>query len=548
MKNSCDIYTVFTYNSYLQYPISLSSGNARLSRNSLAGGDGPAPGPAVANVSSASVPARKRADIGKSETSADKTKWTRIPEGNPTGRRNSVNVLTETAGPTGLAIRQVDPASPSSALRLFVNEPMLRLVKKYTELEARRVLSDDSWTVSLEELDAFIAILYIRGAFRYSALPFGLMWDSKWGIQIVRDIMPRNRATEILKFLRFDDKRTRQQRREADKFCLVSELWNRFIESCISYYKPNENITVDEQLYPTKVRCPFLQYMANKPDKFGIKFWMLCDSKERFVLNAMPYLGKDDARPRNCPLGEHVVMSLCQPYLNKGRNVTCDNFFTSLKLGDELRKKKTTLVGTLNRGKREVPPSVKNPKDPVQTTVLYKTGDTILTSYQGKPNKNVLVLSTLHTGVTISEGPKKLPDSVEYYNMTKCGVDTVDQMARKYTVRAGTRRWPVHVFYNILDLSMINAHTMFKLVTKSNISRHTFICKVAEELAAPHIEARRVGGVGHAGPPLQGAPSRSRCQVKLCKDNKTKQQCDACKKPMCGSCQSEKKMCKLCSN
>jgi len=346
---------------------------------------------------------------------------------------------------------------------------MMRLVKKYTELEARNVLSDDSWTVSLEELDAFMAILYIRGAFRYSTLPFGLMWDSKWGIQIVKDIMPRNRAVEILRFLRFDDKRTRQLRREKDKFCLVSEFWNKFIENCISYYKPSENITVDEQLYPTKVRCPFLQYMANKPDKFGIKFWVLCDSTERFVLNAIPYLGKDDARPRNSSLGEHVVLSLCTPYLNKGRNVTCDSFFTSLRLGDELKKKKTSLVGTLNRGRREVPPSVKNPKDPIQTTILYKTGETVLTSYQGKVSRNVLVLSTLHTGVTISEGPKRLPESVEYYNMTKCGVDSVDQMARKYTVRAGTRRWPVHIFYNVLDLSMINAHTMFKLVTRSNI-------------------------------------------------------------------------------
>ena len=26
-----------------------------------------------------------------------------------------------------------------------------------------------------------------------------------------------------------------------------------------------------------KARCTYIQYMANKPDKFGLKFWMMVD-------------------------------------------------------------------------------------------------------------------------------------------------------------------------------------------------------------------------------------------------------------------------------
>ena len=40
-----------------------------------------------------------------------------------------------------------------------------------------------------------------------------------------------------------------------------------------------------------------------------------------------------------------------------------------------------------------------------------------------------------------------------FYNKTKSGVDITDQMARQYTVKAGARRWPMAVFYNILDLA-----------------------------------------------------------------------------------------------
>ena len=47
-------------------------------------------------------------------------------------------------------------------------------------------------------------------------------------------------------------------------------------------------------------------------------------------------------------------------------------------------------------------------------------------------------------------GAKTKPESVMYYNNTKNGVDVPDQMARAYSVRG---RWPVAVFYNILDLA-----------------------------------------------------------------------------------------------
>ena len=43
---------------------------------------------------------------------------------------------------------------------------------------------------------------------------------------------------------------------------------------------------MDEQLFPTKAHCRFTQYMANKPYKFGIKFWIAVDLESKYVLNA----------------------------------------------------------------------------------------------------------------------------------------------------------------------------------------------------------------------------------------------------------------------
>ena len=164
--------------------------------------------------------------------------------------------------------------------------------------------------------------------------------------------MGRNRFCEIMRFLRFDLRSTRLSRLQTNKFALISAVWDKFVENSIVCFKPGENITVVEQLFPTKARCRFTQFMANKPDKFGIKFWIAVDLESKYILNAIPYLGKDETRPGTQRLSESVVIKLVKPYLDKGRNVTTD-FFTSTHLATQLRKKKKSLVGTLNKYERK---------------------------------------------------------------------------------------------------------------------------------------------------------------------------------------------------
>ena len=53
-----------------------------------------------------------------------------------------------------------------------------------------------------------------------------------------------------------------------------------------------------------------------------------------------------------------------------------------------------------------------------------------LTLYQGKPKKNDCALGFLHMSVELGESEKKKPETVKFYNKTKCGVDVVNQMVR----------------------------------------------------------------------------------------------------------------------
>ena len=69
--------------------------------------------------------------------------------------------------------------------------------------------------------------------------------------------------------------------------------------------------------------------MPNKPDKFGIKFWLASDVNTKYIINGFPYLGGGKNRTSLVPIGEFVVFKLMEPFTGFGRSITKDNFFTS---------------------------------------------------------------------------------------------------------------------------------------------------------------------------------------------------------------------------
>ena len=178
------------------------------------------------------------------------------------GRRAVQNVLTEQSGLSGFALRMAD--SPVGAFQVLFDNHMLKHIQQCTNVEARKVLGNEEWEVSLCELKAFIVPQYVRGAYGGKSFPLYNFWNKEWGVSFFQQTLSRIRSREIMRFLRFDLRSTRSARLQTDKFALISDIWNRFVDNSISCYKPGENITIDEQLFPTKFRCRFTHYMPNK--------------------------------------------------------------------------------------------------------------------------------------------------------------------------------------------------------------------------------------------------------------------------------------------
>ena len=75
---------------------------------------------------------------------------------------------------------------------------MLSHIQQCTEAEAHRVKNSNEWKLPLSE--AFISLLYVRGALSEKNRPILEFWDKNWGVPFFPETMDRNRFCEIMKF------------------------------------------------------------------------------------------------------------------------------------------------------------------------------------------------------------------------------------------------------------------------------------------------------------------------------------------------------------
>lgn len=119
-------------------------------------------------------------------------------------------------------------------------------------------------------------------------------------------------------------------------------------------------------------------------------------------------------------------MDMATPYVNQGRGVTADNFFSSKKLAEELLQKKTTYLGTMRKKRREIPFMMKQTQGrQIGSSRYLYTEDLTLLSYLQKKSKNVMLISTQHNEPAdgVDRHGKVKPQMILDYNKTKGKVD-----------------------------------------------------------------------------------------------------------------------------
>ncbi|XP_054639996.1 piggyBac transposable element-derived protein 4-like [Dunckerocampus dactyliophorus] len=446
-----------------------------------------------------------------------------------------------TPGPTLYAVARI--SSPETAFALFVDEEIVAKIVKMTNLQGLRTINN--WSpLRPQELRAYIGLLILAGMYRSRHEATSSLWDIKTGRPMFPDAMAHRRFMEINRMLRFDDELRRPQRHHANKLSPISDLWSSWNFRLQKMFNAGRDVCVDEQLIAFRGRCSFKQYMPSKPAKYGIKIWALCDARTSYALMLEVYTGKPPGGTREHNVGMRVVLGLADAL--EGHTITVDNFFTSIPLAAELKKKRNSLVGTVRRNKPELPAQVTQitGRQPLSSIFCF-TKDMALVSYVPKKGKNVLVLSTAHKEPKVEDGGKRKPQMTLDYNKSKGAVDHLDQACGTYSTRRRAQRWPMCLFYHMLDISAFNAFLLYTSVNPGwngnrLYRRRLFLEEVGNALIMPEVHRRKPQTA--AGEVQAAVPKRKQCG--LCTDKLiASNACEKCGTPIC-----RKHMRSLCKN
>ena len=337
------------------------------------------------------------------------------------------------------------------------------------------------------------------------------------------------------------------------------------------FYIPGTDLCVDEQLVPFRGRVGFRQYIPSKPAKYGMKIWWCCDADTSYPLKGDVYLGRQPGEERDIGQGARVVKELVAPWRRSGRNVTADNFFTSVPLAEDLLTDGLTYVGTIRSNKPHIPDVMRaaNNRD-VHSSLFGFRNQVTIVSHVPKANKAVLALSTMHHD-SQTEGDDHKPQIILHYNATKSGVDNLDHLVTMYSCRRKVNRWPVVLFGNCIDVGAVAAFVCWVAKfpewksSEGKRRRRIFLLDVGESLVLPHIQVRsanpslqrhirtamKMVGVELPNPeqPDRGGSDGKRKRCYLCPrqvDKKVRLNCNSCRQPVCPTHSVQQTVCEQC--
>lgn len=404
----------------------------------------------------------------------DGTQWTLdAPGQGQPPRRNIRNTTTHPPGPKTIAAQNAN--DPFTAWKLFLSEDILRDIWHHT-LRKREVYRSahpnhrtDDIEITIEDIFAYIGIRYKIGVDRNRKWTIAALWNKEYGDDLCKAAMSRDKFAFIHRMLRFDDITTRVARRENDRFCAVRDIHNIFSSNCSLHWTPEHHATVDEHIVGFRGGCPIKVYDKTKPDKYGIKLHLICDSKELYVLSIDPYV-RGNQNPEGYFGGVMTFKRLVEnSTLAPGTGICADRFFIDFSLVDWCYQRGYSVLGTVRSDKRCVPASMRpqhlrgNPERYSRTVYAENCSlSAYIPPHHATTNfKAVLCLSSEHLDARVDRQTGK-PMSIMAYNDLKPGVDMLNWCSKEYSVKKTTRRWPMRIFDTMMDIAGYNAWVIMR--------------------------------------------------------------------------------------
>ena len=348
-----------------------------------------------------------------------------------------------------------DVTDPLCILKEFITPEVIEMIVRSTNDYAQGVINHPPiqehilktkrsvfqlWMpVNSDEIWIYFCITFLMGIIQKPN--YASYWSTEpiMNTPIFSRLMRRDRFQQIRSMIHFSQPFVEND----DALKKIRELFDHVNRVFGKKFSPDQELCIDEYLSLWKGRLSFRVYIPNKRERYGIKMYMLCESRTGYLLGIIIYTGATSEYPEpsntflHKPFAEFgnpskVVMSLRDKYLGQGYSLTVDNLYTSPELAKFLYENRTDIYGTLRR-KKGLPEDFWNWKptkgEPPQ--VMF-CGHLLVLRWNDvskeKSNKLVSMLSTKHTGKLVfvknhfrTKEPIYKPDVIVDYNRTMGG-------------------------------------------------------------------------------------------------------------------------------
>lgn len=425
----------------------------------------------------------------------DGTLWTNVTEDDNYYHNIKFSVGENVVGPKVPS----SCTSPLEFFELFFTSTLLKKIVSETNAYAAKIISEktlskysiwQNWKdVTESEMRAFIGVIINMGLVVSPTLES--YWSRAFHLKMsfFRTIFSRKRFFQIFWSLHLEtiSPNTRTTRTRIER---VSNFLDYLNQKFMENYIPRENLAIDESTVSFKGKINFLMYNPKKPTKWGLRVYVLADSKTSYLYSFVPYYGKittDGLIRPDLNFTSRIVMHLYQNLRNsipeaKGYHIFTDRFYTNPTLGSELLKANCFLTGTIMTNRKGLPEQIKKPKLAIGQKIAYRKGKTLVLAWRDK--RVVTMFSTKHSSISQPERKRSKttenatekeinkPTIILDYNKNMGGVDVADQYATSYCFMRKTLKWWRKLFFWGLETSIVNSYILFnEYSTKENIRK-----------------------------------------------------------------------------
>lgn len=326
---------------------------------------------------------------------------------------------------------------------------------------------------------AIVCKFFIAGLHSVVGNEIREFWDESTGMPRFRATITVNRFLYILGYMKFHNAKTKKKENVDSSLAPVAELLETFSYCCKKNYLPSTEIAIGEHLYPWRGRGTKSDpHFATLTGKCYLKFLLATDSINNYCFNIKLCSTRTEEKLES-------VSELCSHLFQQGKKITIEGLLVDCELAKNLLEQNTFIVGAMQKSDDSIPLRMLREAKRKFGPCLFGFYKNVAICSNNSRKKSKILLSTVHTNKQ---------DIIRDYKSAKNSVSVLNERLKMYSVKRKTNRWPMIVFFKLLDIACNNAFIVWMLCNPNWSSgknkKREFLKQLALGLTEGQIQLR----------------------------------------------------------